>query len=506
MENFRLSQRLVFRQTRNSILVALSLGIFISIIQIFSDFNAEQKRIDETVLQVLNTTRESAAQAAYSLNGELALRVVKGLFEYQPIYSAELIDDFGRKLASLERPPTKHEIGWIGPLIRTDKNEYNLTLYLNGTETVIGEIRVLVDRILIAEDFISRAGVIILTGILRNFVLAIFFGYLFYYTLGRPVMQTIKELSRVDPAQPANTHIDVPDGHQEDELGLLVRKLNAILTDFDDTLQQRYMAEEELLRNEKTIKKLNQRLEERVRTRTSELEVANKEMEAFTYSVSHDLRAPLRTIGGFSQILQEEYVDQLDDQAKHYLDRVLLGAQKMEGLINDLLKLSRSTRGDMHRQDINLSILASEITQELSAEHKERNVTITIQPDVMVYADKRFMRVVLENLLSNAWKYSQNIENARIEIGQLHRQNEDVFFVRDNGAGFDMNYADKLFAPFQRLHSAKEFEGTGVGLATVQRIIFRHGGEVWAEAEINKGATFYFTLPRPILEEPQPQT
>ncbi|WP_135081873.1 ATP-binding protein [Terasakiella sp. SH-1] len=493
----KFSNRLFFRQTRNAILVALILGIIISIGQIIFDFYSEQKRIDETVYQVLNTTKESASQAAYSLNNELALRVVKGLFEYQPIYSAQINDDFGRQLASLERPQIKHNMDWLGPLIRTDQNLYTVALYSVGGTTVIGEMRVLVDRFLIAQNFIDRAGFVILTGIVRNFALAIFFGFLFYFTLGRPVMQTIQNLSHIDPNQPGKTHLHIPLGHRDDELGLLVRKLNSILIDFDDTLQQRFLIEDELKRNQTTIRHLNLKLEERVRQRTSELEAANKEMEAFTYSVSHDLRAPLRTISGFSNILQDEFHNQLDQQAQHYLNRVHHGTERMEQLINDLLKLSRTTRGDMQRDDFNIAQIAHEVVAELHRENTERNISVNIPAALDAYGDSRLIRVVLENLFANAWKYTSQTEKAEISFSCTEVNKEHTYCIQDNGAGFDMEYADKLFTPFQRLHSAKEFEGTGIGLATVQRIIHRHGGEIWAESEIQQGATFYFTLPRP---------
>lgn len=496
----KLSNRLFFRHTRNALLVALGLGVVVSLAQIVYDLSSEQKRIDQIVLQVLNTTKESAAQAAYSLNNELALRVVKGLFEYDPIYSAQITDDFGRQLASLERPLSKHELSWLGPLIRADQNLYTVPLYVADGKTVIGEMRVLVDRFLIAEAFLDRAGLVILTGILRNFALAVFFGVLFYYTLGRPVMTTIASLSTIDPNQPGKTQVKVPPGHSEDELGLLIGKINNILSDFDQTLQQRFLTEEELKRNQNTIRQLNMRLEERVKMRTGELEVANKEMESFTYSVSHDLRAPLRTIGGFSNILYEEYGDQLDDQASHYLDRVRKGTQRMETLINDLLKLSRSTRGDLHRADFNISQLFDEIITEYQTDHPERAVSIHVSPDIMAYADKRFMRVVLENLISNAWKYTTHANEPKIFFGMTDKDGYQAYYIEDNGAGFDMAYANKLFAPFQRLHSSRDFEGTGVGLATVQRVIHRHGGEVWAEAKVNEGATFYFTLPRPLVD------
>lgn len=490
----RFTKRLFFRQTRNAILAAFILGLVVSLIQIIFDFTSEQKRIDETVLQVLNTTKESASQAAYNLNSELASRVVKGLFEYQAIYSAEIKDDFGRELAALERPLISHYLTWLGPFIEADQNIYKINLYVNEGQTIVGEMRVRVDRFLIAEDFIDRAWLVILAGIFRNFVLAIVFGILFYMTLARPVMNTIVAVSRVDAARPGHTPISIPAGHVEDELGLLINNFNGILSGLEETLYKRGVAEEELKRKQMIISQLNLCLEERVRERTSELETANKEMEAFTYSVSHDLRAPLRTIGGFSNILKEEYADIFDEQASHYLNRVQMGTQKMEALISDLLKLSRTIRGDMHRSKFNISELMLEVLGEYQEREPERRVDIQISPDLITHADRRFVRVVLENLVSNAWKYTDKCETPQIIFGEFLKDGKKVFYIRDNGAGFDMAYADKLFTPFQRLHSAKQFEGTGVGLATVQRVIRRHGGEIWAEAKVNEGATFLFTL------------
>lgn len=501
MHPIPLSKRLFFRQARNAILVALSLGVIISMIQILFDFRTEQKRINRTVIQVLNTAKASASQAAYSLNTELADRVVNGLFEYRPIYFAQINDDFGRQLATRKRPAVEHDLEWLSPLIDVDYGLYSVPLYIqDNAKSNIGEMRVRVDRFLVAQNFIQRAGFVILTGIVRNCILAVFFGFLFYFTLGRPVMTTVGALSGIDPAEPGKNRLVAPRGHGDDELGLLTDKLNDILQNFQETLDERSLHEAELQKNQHTIHQLNQRLEERVRQRTSELEAANKEMEAFTYSVSHDLRAPLRTIAGFSDILQDEYGKQMDEQAHHYLDRVRKGTHRMETLINDLLKLSRSTRGEMHPTSIDMSALVEEILEELQQTTPLRQVSLQVTPNIRCLADKRFIRLVLENLLSNAWKYTSKQENAEIIFGKIMEDKREIFFVQDNGAGFDMHYADKLFTPFQRLHSTREFDGTGVGLATVQHIIHRHGGDVWATAEIDKGATFYFTLPHRDLD------
>lgn len=243
------------------------------------------------------------------------------------------------------------------------------------------------------------------------------------------------------------------------------------------------------------IRTLNARLEQRVADRTRSLAAANKELEAFSYSVSHDLRSPLRRINGFSRILLEDYAKTLDANGQHYLQRILVATERMGQMIDDLLALSRLTRSEICASSVNLSAIAQTVVRELQAGDRHRQVKIAIGQNIIAYGDPRLLQIVLENLLGNAWKYTLEHRQPQIEFGTKAENNESVYFVRDNGAGFDMAYADKLFAPFQRLHSATEFEGTGIGLATVQRIIHRHGGRVWAEAAIDRGATFYFSLP-----------
>ncbi|MEF3076070.1 PAS domain S-box protein [Methylobacter sp. Wu1] len=242
--------------------------------------------------------------------------------------------------------------------------------------------------------------------------------------------------------------------------------------------------------NERRIQQLNMAL----RDRAMILESVNHELEAFSYSVSHDLRAPLRAVDGFSRILLDEYADCLDETGQDRLRRVRAAAQKMATLIDDLLKLSRITRSELKREDVNLSALADEVIEELRKQEPERIVQCAIEPGVIVWGDARLLRVVLDNLIGNAWKFTSKRPEARIEFGRQMQDDEPVYFVRDNGAGFDMAYAEKLFGAFQRLHDSSEFPGTGIGLATVQRIIHKHGGRIWAEGAVEQGAIFYFTL------------
>jgi PAS domain S-box-containing protein len=247
-------------------------------------------------------------------------------------------------------------------------------------------------------------------------------------------------------------------------------------------------------RAEADILQLNQDLEARVIERTRELELANREMEAFTYSVSHDLRAPLRAIDGFSSALLEDYADRLDEEGKVYLRYLREGSHEMSDLIDGLLNLSRSTRGELAIERVDLSAMADTIVNELRKAENDRQVSVRIAPGVEAVADRRLLRVVMENLIGNAWKYTSRNSDGRIEFSCETKQDETVYLVRDNGAGFDMAYSGKLFLPFQRLHKTTEFPGIGIGLATVERIIHRHDGRIWAEGAVGAGATFYFTL------------
>ncbi|MBA4388498.1 MAG: hypothetical protein C0404_10990, partial [Verrucomicrobia bacterium] len=237
-----------------------------------------------------------------------------------------------------------------------------------------------------------------------------------------------------------------------------------------------------------------QNLNEELRHKMAELEAANRELEAFSYSVSHDLRAPLRAIDGFSQAILEDYAGKLDDQGRDYLNRLRLSSQRMAQLIDDLLKLSRVTRSEMCREVVDLSAMVRKRFLELQNSEPGRLVEFAIAPRVQVNGDRNLLAVVMENLLHNAWKYTGKHPSAHIEFGVTEKDGKTVYFVKDDGAGFDMKYKDKLFAPFQRLHAVADFPGTGIGLATIQRIVRRHGGEIWAEAHVEKGATFFFTL------------
>jgi len=240
---------------------------------------------------------------------------------------------------------------------------------------------------------------------------------------------------------------------------------------------------------------------ESLRLANEATEAANREIEAFSYSVSHDLRAPLRSVAGFSQLLLADYSGKLDAEGQDYLDRIAAAADRMGGLIDDLLKLSRLSRAAMERSRVNLSVIAHKILDRLRMAQPERSVEAVVATGITLFGDERLLTVVLENLLDNAWKFTRNRQAARIEFGAEPGGEEIACFVKDNGAGFDMTYAGKLFHPFQRLHKLDEFPGTGIGLATVKRIMERHGGRVWIEGAMDRGATAHFAVPQPSEEK-----
>ena len=267
---------------------------------------------------------------------------------------------------------------------------------------------------------------------------------------------------------------------KRDEIALLTENFNEMLAQIQD--------------RDRALQSAHDGLEQRVEQRTAELKAANNDLEAFSYSVSHDLRAPLRSIDGFSNILLEDYSAALDATGQDYLRRVRLATQRMSVLIDDLLKLSRVTRATIVQQELNLSALARSIAEEVQRADPDRQVEFVISDGLVAKGDPGLIRVVMENLIGNAWKYTSAHARARIEFGAHPKNGRRAFFVRDDGAGFDARYAERLFGAFQRLHAERDFPGTGIGLATVQRIVRRHGGEVWAEGAVEKGATFYFSL------------
>src|SRR5579863_1990476 len=275
-----------------------------------------------------------------------------------------------------------------------------------------------------------------------------------------------------------------------------LRQAHAELQQTNSELMQLTLElEDRVARRTEEIRSLNEELQRRVAQRTADLDASNQELSSFSYSLSHDLRAPLRAMDGFSYFVLEECGERLDAQGNAYLQRVRAASQRMDKLVDGILELARTARCKIQRVAVDLSGMAEAIARRLQKSERSRDAEFVIAPGLVVSADAALIRIVLENLMENAWKFTSLHPRARIELGAMERQGETVYFVRDDGAGFDMAYATKLFGAFQRLHSPADFEGTGIGLAVVQRIIHRHGGWIWAEGKVQRGATFYFTLP-----------
>src|SRR5438876_1670054 len=336
-----------------------------------------------------------------------------------------------------------------------------------------------------------------LSGIIGLAVLAV--ALLAAYLLSRMLQGTISQplLALAETAKAVSTRQDYSVRAPQlgaDELGVLTDAFNQMLGRIEDQNRALRESKEGLEQRVADRTKELEHRNEALRRNAAELLAANNELDAFAYSVSHDLRAPLRSIDGFSQVLLEDYATQLGDGGRDSLQRVRAASQRMATLIDDLLKLARVTRAEMRTEPVDLSAMARDIVVDIQRAAPDRPVEFAITPGLEAQGDSRLLRVVLDNLLRNGWKYSSKRPQARVEFNALEENGERVFVVKDNGAGFDMRYADKLFGVFQRLHSAAEFEGTGVGLATVRRIITRHGGRIWAEGAVDRGATFYFTL------------
>ena len=259
-------------------------------------------------------------------------------------------------------------------------------------------------------------------------------------------------------------------------------------------ISARMEALEALRESELRLRHVADSLERRVAERTADLEAANRELEAFDYSISHDLRAPLRQVSGFMRVLLSDHAGSLNEAGQDLLVRSWKAGQKMERMVNDLLSLAILTRGETRLGEVDLSSLATTVLEDLARVNPARDVEIHVTPGIHVEVDQGLVHILLENLLGNAWKFTSQKEGARIEVGCMRTDGKLIVYVRDNGAGFDMHYADKLFTPFRRLHSNEQFKGSGIGLATVQRIVKRHGGQIWAEGRVDQGATFYFTL------------
>ena len=398
---------------------------------------------------------------------------------YAGIYTPDghLFADYRRDADLREQPlPSlpagRTQIHWFGDPQAISVNSITLDGKTVGFVSLRSDLQSMTDRL---KSFAVIAATILLLCVATVLLLS----RTAQQVITHPIVQ-LAETVRIVSREKNYSIRAVPTTGGEDELSILVNAFNEMLG--------------EIQRRDTALLQAHDELEQKVLERTAQLATANKELEAFSYSVSHDLRAPLRSIDGFSLALLEDCSDVLDSIGQQHLQRIRAATQRMSTLIDELLNLARVARSEIRWGKVDLSALSRSIAEELKTAEPERNVSFSITNGAVVKGDPELLRVAMENMINNAWKYTSAHSTARIEFGWSRRNGQTIYFVRDDGAGFDPRYANRLFGAFQRLHSAQEFSGTGIGLATVQRIIHRHGGEIWAEGEVEKGATFYFSL------------
>ena len=434
-----------------------------------SIYTTHTDRLNDTsksiLLQFAQTAGSYMAEVDYAGLEEYADGVLKhGELDYIVIHSKS-----GKAVLRLGKNiPTEYPIVEKHPTDVKDnifdvKSDISLADYQFGQVFMGFTLSVMEEAISTARN---RSVLIAITEIILTIIVTIFIGY--------NLTRNLRALSEAaNLVGDGNLNVVLP-VKRDDEVGLTAKAFNNMV-------------------NELGIHR--EHLEELVEKRTKDLEVANKELDAFNSSIAHDLRSPINTISSYCQILYSEYAPKLDEQGKSFLYQIKDTAKDMTSLIESLLQLSRVTKTEIEKENVDLSLMASEISQKLSYLNSERTVVVEIEDGVNCHADRGAMIILMDNLLNNAWKYSSKKDKAKIKFGKISSDEGNVFYLKDNGAGFDMQHSDKLFDVFQRLHSTAEFVGTGVGLATVNRIVNKHGGRIWAEAEVNKGAIFYVELP-----------
>ncbi len=414
-------------------------------------------------------------QAAYS-----TLSALKGS---PHVASAGILTADGRRFVQYTTQPGEELLN-LPPLRDRDVESYRF----GGTHAILVR-KILSDGKLVGYVYIRadlgelderlwRYALISAVVLLLSLMFALLLSANFRRSIAKPIIALADTARKV--SRNKDYRVRVPASGTGDELATLIDAFNEMLRE----IQQR----------DAELQKAHDELEHRVAERTRELVSANRELEAFSYSVSHDLRGPLDALSGFSYVLLKNSASRLDAAGKEALQSIRNSAKRMSELIDDLLNLSRVSTSNMHREKVDLSVYARSIMEELCREAPERKVEFVAPATAEAYADARLVRIALDNLLRNAWKYTSHHDHARIEFGQEITNDHRVFFVSDDGSGFDQRAAERLFQPFQRLHSVAEFPGNGIGLATVRRIVQRHGGEIWAEGAVEKGASFFFTL------------
>lgn len=464
--------------------------------QLYTDYQRDLDVINSRLNEIEGGYIGSISASLWNLDIkqlELQLDGIKHLPDIKAVEIQEHSEEFSKPLHLLRGEKDTRNI-----IVR----DYPIIHNVSGEVREIGTLTIQVSLTEVYQRLWDKAIVILLSQGIKTFLVSLFTLYIFYYLVTHHLTTIARFLRNFDvEKEPQKLYLHRKSNAREDELDLVVKAFNNLSQDLHQAYENlrdtnKRLEEDNIARRkaEEEVNRLNAVLEQRVRQRTAELEAANKELGAFCYSVSHDLRAPLRRIEGFRRILSEEYRDDLGEKGRHYLSRIEAGTREMAEMIDSFLRLSRATQGEMDVQRVNISEQVTDVINRIQERESTRQITLKIEPDIFADVDKRFFEVLLTNLLDNAWKYSRHQENAKIVFGVTLLNEETVYYISDNGVGFDMAYADRLFSPFNRLHKAEEFDGVGIGLATVQRIVARHGGRIWTQSAPGEGATFYFTL------------
>jgi signal transduction histidine kinase len=474
-----------------SAIILLVSTVFAAIL-FYQQYRSQKESSDNQGKLMARLLARDVRLAVFAGNRHQILLAAQGVMSFPDVQTIEVLDRAGEVLARLSRPQGEQvrqaEFRADIPGLLNKEMEQQMLVgrdWDSTSESAIGTVRIVIDRGEIDRQLFN----LMLMALLAT-AGCLTLGILAAYLLAEGMTRPLSQLSAAaDALQGGDDRVRVP-VDTADEVGRLAASFNGMV----DAIRERKLELEQALGE---LYDLNVRLEEKVAERTAQLENANRELESFNYSASHDLRAPLNRLSGYCDALREEYADRLDEQGKHYLQRIAAVGEQMHRVLSAMLTLYQVQQREMTSRPLNLSELVQAVIASLREADRSRNVTVSIQEDVTAFGDMKLIWLALENLLGNAWKFTRLEADARIDFGRMDREGEKVCFIRDNGTGFDMQYADKLFAPFQRLHNQDEFPGTGVGLAIVQRIIHRHGGRIWLESSEGAGTTCYFTLPDP---------
>jgi signal transduction histidine kinase len=465
-------------------------------VQLFFDYNRDLSTIDTRLTEIKHGYLDSLAGSLWHVDRAQLRLQLEGIARLPSLHAVEVRET----TEGVEQPLVIRVENQASNTLMV--REYPITFDERGIHRTIGTLKLEATLDDVYGRLLEKTVVILISQGIKTFLVSLFIIYIVHRLVTRHLIAISLYLGKYDirnPLPPLRLMRRKP--KHEDELEQMASAFNAMCW----SLQEAYhevqetnaaLAADIVLRRraEDEVRRLNEGLEETIRLRTMDLEAANRELSAFTYSVSHDLRAPLRRIEGFGQLIEEESAAGLSEQGRHYLMRMRAGVREMGEMTESFLKLSQASRAELTLETVDLSAMAQEVATTCRENTPRHPMEVLIAPGMEVRGDRHFLRIALANLFNNAWKYTHGVAAPQLEFGTEKHNGQMVYFVKDNGVGFEQSRSERMFIPFHRLHSAQQFEGLGIGLATVQRIIARHGGRIWAEGKVGAGAKFYFTL------------